>query len=114
MNPKVTIDLSEYDNLKEIKESVINKDNVIYKVAMSCGKYHTVGIHNANEEYKKMLDNVELLNSINKDIQEDRINESIKHNKEMIRLIKKHNNTGFLELCSMMSRKILSCFYLYI
>ena len=112
MNPKVTIDLSEYDNLKEIKESVINKDNVIYKVVMSCGTYHTVGIHNANEEYKKMLGNVELLNSINKDIQEDRLKESIKHNKEMIRLIKKRNNTSFLELCNMMSRKMFSWFHL--
>ena len=112
MEAKVTIDLSEYENLKEIKNSVINKDNVVYKVVMSCGTYRTVGIHNANEEYKKMLDNVELLNSINKDIQEDRMKESIKHNKEMIRLIKKHNNTGFLELCNMMSRKVFSWFYL--
>lgn len=107
MSERVTIDLNIYNNLIEVKESVVNKDNVIYHDrGYGCGAPSIVSIYNA-DEYLKDCIRLKEHNSVRLDkLLKDLSKQELKHNKELIRLIKLKNNLPIKELLGQLLNKI--------
>lgn len=62
MKPQVTIDLSEYNNLRDIRKSVINKDNIVYTNTTFDECYNLITIHSLSDVLKDHHKEIESLN----------------------------------------------------
>ena len=92
MKPQVTIDLSEYENLKEIKESVINKEDVVYTDNLHCEFNSFIKVYSKDKKVKELYNSNEELEGIILQIQQDSIKNELRNTNERIALIRKYDN----------------------